>query len=198
MKDSQFNDWKNFHCSLFEQARMELADKPRALEEWREALVKVSYEDAMKASRMMLADLKLQPRFASQHPGKINELTLAMWKERQMNKKPTYVDGEQVYDCALCLDSGFVSVLDPRWVHGVQLGKIEIVREEGVNVVWSKSLCQRVSFACTCELGQVKKHIGRFDPQRHYRGLPPTHEQWLGPFVDWLEQHPLSPAQKEF
>jgi hypothetical protein len=179
---SEFREWTKQHSAAFPGIRKWFAEHQETVAHWQAAMVDVDLEAARQATCEMLSGDLEAPRGYSEHVRTVRrrakELQLfGVRAERDFRR----IDGEEVFDCALCRDSGFVLVLDS----GTGQALLDWARngEEGV-----KPPIKPTSVACECEAGSTQidsyrtrkpprepREVARYDPTRVFR----MHFQWV-------------------
>lgn len=111
MTNNDFTSWIEYHSAAFPALGDWLRKHPETLKFWAKALDGASIQDARTATDEMAAGDLEEPKGYGQHSRVIakraRELSLARSASLRV------VDGEPVYGCLLCLDEGYVAVVDP-------------------------------------------------------------------------------------
>lgn len=123
MTSDEFYDWLEFHKGLFSGFGKWFADLPgQAVATWSEGLEGVSLAAAKEATReMAFGDLD-EPRGYSKHLAAIRRRAREIAGSSRPEKKVKLVDGQVVYDCPYCQDSGLRTIYHPQMVHEVVNG----------------------------------------------------------------------------
>jgi hypothetical protein len=194
MNNNEFDRWIDFHCDCFsdfgDSLRKSLGNVD-VLATWRDALKYVSLPDAKEATRRMIADEDLQPSGWSKHPSAIRKIVDDIRNQRHASQpKRKFINGEEVYDCGFCKDTGIVTILAPRFVEAVRRG---LLKREPFDVPRTSTMAKKDNWrwgeyrprggavragtfavACCCELGRpVNFRNAQFDADRHYQGDVP-------------------------
>lgn len=112
------------------------------LKRWRNVLNDVSLADARAASDAMARGDLEEPRSFDSHAKAIRRAAIGAVSERTIApEKPRYVNGEQVFNCGLCLDGGLLIVFHPKTMKAARDGLLE------------ESPKYTCGVACTCERG---------------------------------------------
>lgn len=151
MTKTEFDEWINYHCQAFPKLREDFESNLRSLAQWFNALKRVRLKSAKEATDEMLGDgvkfgehVATVKTYAKKHRGIEGEA-----------EAPTkrYIDGERVYTCIACQDSGHNYVFGPR--------AMLAMKEERYHWLGSRDL---VICACDCEWGRkvgfVQKLVG--------------------------------------
>lgn len=159
MTKTEFDEWINYHCQAFPKLREDFESNLRSLAQWFNALKRVRLKSAKEATDEMLGDgvkfgehVATVKTYAKKHRGIEGEA-----------EAPTkrYIDGERVYTCIACQDSGHNYVFSPR--------AMRLAKEENYHWLGSRDL---VICACDCDwgrkVGYVQKLVG-YDRTQHVR-----------------------------
>jgi hypothetical protein len=176
MIDDEFRDWLRYHKAAFPGLGDWLRKNPDTVAHWERALADVDAEAARDATDAMLAGAVETPRGYTEHVRTIRSMAKEIQFADRDDRRPARIDGYVVYDCALCLDSGFVLVLDAE--HGGQ-DLLDWARGDRRQ---PRPASRGASVACTCATGESKRHamanrqepqrprqVDRYDRTRHFR-----------------------------
>lgn len=111
MTSNDFAEWARYHGDAFPSLADWLEKHPETLKFWAKALDGVDVRDAKTATDEMASGRLDEPKGFGQHPKVIAARARQIGASRAASLR--VVDGERVYDCPLCLDEGFVPVVDP-------------------------------------------------------------------------------------
>lgn len=190
-----FKDWHTYHCSLFpavdgwltkfpETQRREGEPTQQAvLGAWARVLADVDLKLAKQASDLLA---KGQEEFLDRtydcHPRTVRMIALKLAGSR---KKQMAIEGEEVYDCGACRDSGIVEVWVPKLLEwAVDAFDPDDEPPPGTVLSWQrdprlqdrpKGIPYSCVIACNCARGQSKKKAMRgyvFNPERHVQYDP--------------------------
>lgn len=133
MNRHEFNEWLDHHAARFLGLPVFLAKhtggdgmptKEQVLRAWENTLSHLTLDEALRASNELYALPEAnQPRGFDRHPVVVREL--AMNKRRSQpdrGKRRKIVDGQEVFDCLLCRDTGMVIVVHPKTVNNIIAG----------------------------------------------------------------------------
>lgn len=116
MNSNEFRDWMNYHIAAFPNVGAWFNDKdqvpdPRQTQQhWYNALRFVALDAAKKATDEMSANEDLIPQGRADHARRIKRIAAEIASQEYNERKHQKVDGEEVFSCNLCQDTGFVSV----------------------------------------------------------------------------------------
>lgn len=171
MTETEFNDFIEAHCRRFDGLKVRIADEAM-LRDWYEALKWVNADDAEAASKRMFSEEELRPRAYHEHPPRLRSLASQIKADRLAEadrESMHFVDGERVYNCPSCCDSGFVhNVIAPTYIRAFQRGEVTLERGErqadGKTIHFAKlnPSCVRWTLACHCGKGQARNIPRRF------------------------------------
>ena len=172
MTEAEFSQWIGYHGKLF----VGFADwwrrmEPEAVAEWMRALSTVGLEPAKTASRELLSgDLEADGGYTS-HLRTIRTRAQTLCAARGTSTAgPAYSDGQEVFSCRICFDSGTVSIWRP-----------EVMADAIAGLTPHPKTCLA---ACSCQAGD------RFSETNHGVGawakvcLPRYEEGAEYPFID--------------
>jgi len=153
MNKPEFDDWLAYHCAAFpgvsdwirKNTPADATEEAKPAVHWRRALHDVEILDAKRATDAMLAGELEEPRGYSSHPRVIRRWCrdYAYGQRRQTTSIPTRAEGEEVYSCHQCQDSGTIPIVHPYTIQQVRRGV------EFGEVRWYS--CR---VACECERGE--------------------------------------------
>ena len=153
MVEGEFNQWLEHHIEAYPGLAPWLEENESQTNFWMRTLISVEFEEAVAATDELYAAEK-QPMGYSAHPRAI----LAIVRRNRGSKEPDvkYVDGERVFKCWRCEDSGYVSVLSPNTLKRLWKDK----PNEGL---------RGCAVLCNCETGNLRAQMrwkeGRQPPQ---------------------------------
>jgi hypothetical protein len=205
MNSDEFGEWSRYHKAAFPGLGEWLRRNPETLDHWQRALTDVDLEAAKECTDQMLSGEIETPRGYSEHVRTVRTRSKELLYAGREESVPSRIDGEQVYSCHLCLDSGYVLVLDPER-GGQEL--LDWARSDR-SQPWPASRC--TSVACTCLKGERERErlatrsgenqlpprkIDRYDTTRHFRcnfqyGNPDaiqTKDWEFQGLIDWIER----------
>lgn len=127
MTHSEFHTWLTYHRAKFTcltpwfekiNERHAQDDSEPSLDDtmtsWFRTLGRYDLDDATRATDMMGVDVPEPPAYERhRHPMVISEICRTLRGETRREtgeRQRRYIGGEEVYECALCQDSGFVTV----------------------------------------------------------------------------------------
>ena len=111
MTSNDFAEWARYHGEAFPSLADWLEKHPETVKFWVKAMDAVDVRDAKTATDEMASGRLDEPKGFGQHPKVIAARARQIGASRAASLR--VVDGERVYDCPLCLDEGFVPVVDP-------------------------------------------------------------------------------------
>lgn len=111
MTKNDFDSWMKYHTAAFPSVGDWLKKHPETIRFWEMALADASVQDAKAATDEMVSGTLEEPKGYTSHPRSIAKRA----REISLGRKSSLrvVDGEPVYGCSLCLDEGYVPVVDP-------------------------------------------------------------------------------------
>lgn len=122
MTRDEFQKWLDFHHASFPECNTWMLRQKRFPDDtqqpldikdaWREALSDCSLEHCKQATRLLLngEDEFPTPGFSC-HPRTVRRIAKRLANETvKAAEAPRVVDGERVYNCALCLDTGLATI----------------------------------------------------------------------------------------
>lgn len=169
MTDDEAAEWLNYHAATFA-----IGDKlKKAGEEtrsaWYRVVLPLKLADAKAATDKMFAESDLQPYRWQNHPGAIRRLAYGVASGRGRSRAaegPRFIDGEEVFDCPICLDYGAFSVWQDQSIKAMQRGE------------FGQENARSWAVACTCRSGDLfAKRIRRFDSRRDVKCLTTYDEE---------------------
>jgi hypothetical protein len=118
MRTEEFQGWLKYHFAAFPEFKKwwmkgDEDEQQVRLEQWMKALSGCSPDGCRSATDAMLAGDIEQPRAYSAHPSAIR--LHAKGTEYEDRSPKFTVEGERVYRCSVCRDTGIVNVIDPRY-----------------------------------------------------------------------------------
>jgi hypothetical protein len=166
MTDSEFAQWLVIHKQAFPGVGPWLQKNHTTVGHWQAALEDVDFDAAEQATAEMLRGDIDSPRGYSDHVRAVRQRAKEIRYASCEERRPSRIDGQAVFACSLCLDSGFVLVLDPE-----QGGQALLDWARGDRSTPHPSAKTAV-VACSCEIGgeEQQRLRSRREPQHH---LPP-------------------------
>lgn len=189
-----FKDWHAYHQSLFPSVTVWMGKMPEVTgpngepsqqaitAAWARILSDVDLKFAKQASDMLAKGQKeFFDRSFDCHPRTVRHIALELaGAKRRSDKAQKTIDGEEIYDCGYCRDTGIVEVYVPKFLEwacdAFQPGESA---RPGERLAWQRDprLKERpagipfsCSIACTCARGGPKQKGMRgyvFVPERH-------------------------------
>lgn len=174
MNDPDFQDWLNRHRAAFPSLDSDLeriskggTAVTQVIATWRSVLRDVALPDAIEATMRLARGDDEPPRRIDDHARVIRAVARRISGGRlRIRSAPRMIDGQPVYDCHLCSDTGMRTVWHSRAVQAMHEGKFG-----GPGTQYTAAV------ACGCERGQqmtVPQEVGkgrepmeRFDHARH-------------------------------
>ncbi len=195
MNENEFNEWVRYHGDCvggFTEWLAKCRDavqQRRVLKLWLEALSDVSLADAKVASMAIMRG-DLDAAAFGNHPKAIRRWAKDARGSRIKKRERKFVDGREVFRCALCLDDGWVTCYHPAAIKEAlqnRVGCVETVQHKSREntkrydprpVMKSLRTC---GYACTCDEGTDKLEHGAtvYDARRCIRVTALTHEQQI-------------------
>ncbi len=167
MTQREFQEWLKYHRSGFTGLNNWLARLPEpgyeregepsrqdVLKRWFFALKDVVLGDAVDATDAMFNGNLPEPKGWDRHPAAIRLHALRNRDKRSY--RPQRVDGEETFDCPLCLDGGWVSVWHPKSMAAARQGRLG-----------EPNSCYTIAVACQCPAG--KAGVLRYDENKMLR-----------------------------
>jgi len=156
MTNDDFKSWVDYHEALFGGFKTWYARlQPVAIQVWAEALEGVTLKSAKAASKAMAIGDLPAPQGFTKHLPTIRERARALDFE-STPPKVDYLDGERVYQCGDCADSGYVEIYRPEVV--------ELVMEDSLHESDAVMTCMAV---CGCPRGNGR-HGVRYSRHARY------------------------------
>lgn len=167
MNKTEFGKWfDGVHASCFPNVASWLGniaasdpERARSIKaEWMRQLKAVSYRAAGAASRS-LADDGSRDLHPSEHPGEIVRRAIGETQQQYRLPEPRYgINGEPLFACLLCEDSGWRQVYHPKTVAAIRRG------------VTPSPYLYTCLVACSCNAGDYRanrQNSARYDAARH-------------------------------
>jgi hypothetical protein len=129
-------DWIRYHSDAFPSVGDWIGKHPETVKFWGKAFDGVDLRDAKAATDEMAAGKLDEPKGYSSHPRVISKRARELGSARSSGLR--VVDGQRVFGCHLCQDSGYVPVVDP--VH------------------YRKGTFRECYVLCTCGMGDQRAH----------------------------------------
>ena len=156
MLRSEFELWLDHHMATYPSLKTWLAGNTGTAARWARALEDVSLTEAKLATDAMMSGDLEKPRGWSDHPPVIRKWARQRETVLKRAKSMTFIDGNLVYDCPLCSDTGLVSILHPKMTRDIHEGKR--TRERPGDRL-------RCAVACSCGAGDL--YMRQPDMQRY-------------------------------
>lgn len=164
MTGDEFKDWIDYHGKLVSGFRKWYAGQDvETVKVWIEGLASVTLQSAKQASKDMLSGEIESPAFG-RHLAVIRRRAAAIERqavlaERQstgLDNRRESIDGQEVFRCPDCKDSGLVEIYHPVTVDLALRGKFD-----------SGDMIRSCACACSCEAGNgdalpVFEHLGEY------------------------------------
>jgi len=127
MTKDEFNQWFEYHTSRFTSLKGRLESE--SLKAWFQCLRSVDFEEACKISDDMFSGVEDPPRWVDSHPRAIRAISnkrqygeANTHREHPEKPRERFIDGQQVFDCAKCEDSGWLTAWHPIAVEAARKG----------------------------------------------------------------------------
>lgn len=111
MTSNDFDAWIKYHSAAFPSLKDWLSRHADTIPFWERPFADVDLRDAKAATDEMAAGTLDEPRGYGQHARVIAARARQIGSARAAATR--VVDGQRVYGCPLCLDEGYVAVVDP-------------------------------------------------------------------------------------
>lgn len=181
MTPHEFKSWLRDHARLFPGVTKWLKDNGQE-KVWYSTLSGMSASLARDASQRLYEEPE-QIGY-TKHPAKVLEYANAA-NARSYNTaapQPRVVDGEAVYTCYDCEDTGMVSVYRNETIR-CELGEARKFNGRMTRVPY------RCAVKCHCAYGQTLPGQHTYDPERMCKVLPDGPEQRKQAVRGWIEQY---------
>lgn len=183
MNDADYREWFKQHAAAFpgiidwmkKQGPEGSVDISKA---WKECLSGVGKDDALAATRAMnLGDVSSPAGFGD-HARAVRKVSRKFAFQRKEGKQVIreirYVNGERVYDCKFCLDTG--------WVMVVNIWRNEKTGSRPLSAFWAGITrdLPKCAIECSCVRGDRFKvdTMFVFDPVEAVESRASRFEQW--------------------
>ena len=163
MNQDEFISWADYHGKLFSGFAKWYAEQDReAVKAWERGLERLSLDAAKQASEEMLHGDLEEPRGYTKHLQSIRRRAYEIDRDnRPAEQGPQFIDGQRVYSCRLCNDSGIVYIYHPMTVEAVMNGTFD-----------DDTIIRFCDAGCTCgQLNRFRLKLPRFAPKSRYRCL---------------------------
>ena len=188
MKIDEFSEWLDYHAAGFTGLKpwlrkMPADDRDGVRDRWQKVLAYVDIDDARAASDEMFESAD-QPRSFDKHPSAIRAIAAKRSSTRTSgDDRPRYIDGEEVFRCLDCKDTGSRTIWHRKTVKVVRAGK-----------AIARGFYYTAACACLCEAGKKWKWLKPFDelhdvPVDLLTDVPPREQ---------IEAVPVKAAYPEF
>ena len=190
MTNPDFDEWLAFHFSRFTACAGWLAKFPvtprhlgdptqrTVIDGWRETMRPVELKHAKTASQLLAVGEESFPdKGYDCHPSTVRRIAMRHAGAEKQDRKQRIVDGEPVYDCGVCSDSGLVIVWHPTALKFFKEHFEQEPPEEWMfwwtDTRWrDKRLCGQVYESCvvlcSCAVGMAKKiKATHYDKNKH-------------------------------
>lgn len=110
MTSNDVVDWIRYHSDAFPSVGDWIGKHPETVKFWGKAFDGVDLRDAKAATDEMASGKLDEPKGYSSHPRVISKRARELAFARGGQQ---VIDGQRVFGCGLCADSGYVPVVDP-------------------------------------------------------------------------------------
>lgn len=110
MTSNDFEAWIAYHSAAFPTIGDWLRKHPETVRFWEKAFDGIDLRDAKAATDEMASGKLDEPKGYSSHPRVISKRARELAFSRGGQQ---VIDGQRVFGCGLCADSGYVPVVDP-------------------------------------------------------------------------------------
>ncbi len=182
MNKTEFSEWLKYHDARFSGLLAffrKCEDTEATKRAWWEELQRVTLEEAQNASRALFDGD--HPAMWRQHPQAIRALVRASrGTSASPARRTNWLNGQPVYRCQLCQDSGAVAIYNPNDVAATAAGVVSAKRQRFVDDAAKHGKTIRVpmlpvSAACNCSAGDGFSSKWRNPPARYN---PDVHVLW--------------------
>lgn len=193
MTNDEFRAWLAYHQAAFPGVAAWLEDKvppelqPETLQQWRRAVASISLEEAKAATDKLFTETK-RPYYEN-HPAVIAAMARRdRTSQPEAVKRRKFVDGQEVFDCRLCEDNGYLVCWHPQ--------AIAYYRRTGNLEGFAGRTCAK---ACVCVEGdKYERQFGRYDPRFWVIAKSGVESEQLRQLADFLSDYkPPKPVNYE-
>jgi hypothetical protein len=145
MTSLELDEWFEYHLCVFDKLRDYFEADPNRKVIWARKLRRVSLRCAKQATEAMLEKV---PPYWTNHVERILDYAKTHNGIEGVKRRQSYIDGTEVYNCAVCRDEGTLTVFGREAMDAMRNGSFG----------W-KDCHQLVGVACTCAMGYASLSV---------------------------------------